>query len=73
MHEERIFSMVRKTKTCFRPNLDLEETLGSLITGKLATEKEPIHKIKLPQEVLDKAKKATKESNKSFIEGTYVL
>ena len=58
MQEERIFSMVRKTKTCFRPNLDLEETLGSLITGNLATEKEPIHKIKLSQEVLDKAKKA---------------
>ena len=65
--EERIFSMARKNKTCFRPNLDPEETLGSLITVKLATENELIHKIKLPQEVFDKAKKATKEYNKSFI------
>ena len=47
--------------------LDPEETLESLITVKLVTENEPIHKIKLPQEVLDKAKKATKEYNKSFI------
>ena len=50
-----------------RPNLDPEETLGNLKTVKLATENEPIRKIKLPQEVLDKAKKATKEYNKSFI------
>ena len=49
-----------------RPNLDPEET-GNLKTVKLATENEPIRKIKLPQEVLDKAKKATKEYNKSFI------
>ena len=47
--------------------LDPEETLESLITVKLVTENKPIHKIKLPQEVLDKAKKATKEYNKSFI------
>ena len=65
--EERLFSMAWKNKTCFRPNLDPEETLGSLITVKLARENEPIHEITLPQEVLDKAKKATKEYNKSFI------
>ena len=65
--EEIIFSMTRKNKTCFRPNLDPRETLGSLITVKLPTENEPIHIIKLPQEVLDKAKKATNEHNKSFI------
>ena len=57
----------KEEKTCFRPNVDPEETLGSLITVKLATENEPIHNIKLQQEVLDKAKKATKEYNKSFI------
>ena len=65
--------MAWKNKTCFRPNLDPEETLGSLITVKLARENEPIHEITLPQEVLDKAKKATKEYNKSFIQETYVL
>ena len=59
--EERIFSITRKNKTYFRPNLDPEETLGSLITVKLATENGPIYKIKLSQEVLDKAKEAAKE------------
>ena len=57
--EERIISMARKKKTCFRTNLDPEETMGSLITIKLATENELIHKIKLQQEVLDKAKNKT--------------
>ena len=57
--EERIISMARKKKTCLRTNLDPEETMGSLITIKLATENELIHKIKLQQEVLDKAKNKT--------------
>ena len=59
--------MARKNKTGFCENLDPEETLGSLITVKLATENKSIHKIKLPQDVLDKEKKATKKYNKSFI------
>ena len=42
--EERVFSMVRKNKTPFRPNLALDKTLPSLLTVKLATE-EPCHKI----------------------------
>ena len=37
--------MAWKNKTCFRPDLDPEETLGSLITVKLAIENEPIHEI----------------------------
>ena len=59
--------MTWKNKTCFRLKLDPEETLGSLIAVKLAIENEPIHKIKLPQKVLDKGKEATKAGNKSFI------
>ena len=64
--EERVFSIIRKNLTCFRPNLDPEETLGSLITIKLATENEPLHNMVLLQKVLDKAKLATKEYNKYF-------
>ena len=51
--------MAPKNKTCFRPNLDPTEASESLITVKLATENKPSQKIKLPQAVLDKAKKAT--------------
>ena len=40
--------MARKNKACYRPNMDPKETLERLITVKLATENEPIHKIKLP-------------------------
>ena len=41
--KKSIFSMARKNKTGFRPNMDPDETLVSLITVKLATENEPIH------------------------------
>ena len=34
MQEERIFSMVRKNKTVFRPNLDPKGTLSSILTVK---------------------------------------
>ena len=37
--EERVFSMIRKNKTPFRPNLDPEQILGSIITTKLALPK----------------------------------
>ncbi|KAL5489186.1 hypothetical protein EMCRGX_G018251 [Ephydatia muelleri] len=40
--EERIFSMVRKNKTCFRPNLDPKGTLSSILTVKLATKQESL-------------------------------
>ena len=36
--EERVFSMVRKNKTPFRPSFSLEKTLPSLLTVKLVTE-----------------------------------
>ena len=34
--EERVFSMITKNKTSFRPNLKLDGTLASIITVKLA-------------------------------------
>ena len=61
--EERVFSIVRKNKTSFRPNLSLETTLPSLLTVKLATE-EPCHKIEPPKEVVERAGKVTWEYNK---------
>ena len=40
--EERIFSMIRKNKTSFRPSLDPKGTLSSIVTIKLANT-EPAH------------------------------
>ena len=40
--EERVFSTVRKNKTCFRPRLDPEETLASIVTVKHAMESESV-------------------------------
>ena len=57
--EERVFSIVRKNKTCFRPRLDPEETLASIVTVKLAMESESVNKFKIPDEVLRDAKSAT--------------
>ena len=48
IEEKRILPMARKNKACYRPNMDPKKTLERLITVKLATENEPIHKIKLP-------------------------
>ena len=62
--EERIFSIIRKNKTCFRPNLDPSETLGSIVTVKLAMESEPVTSIVLPDKVLASAKEATMKYNK---------
>lgn len=61
--EERVFSMVRKNKTPFRPNLGLETTLSSLLTVKLATD-EPCHKFEPHSSVIKKAGKVTWEYNK---------
>ena len=35
--EERVFSMVRKNKTSFRPRLDPKGTLSSILTVKVAS------------------------------------
>ena len=61
--EERVFSMVRKNKTPFRPNLDIERTLSSLLTVKLATN-EPCHAYTPPDTVINRASKVTWEYNK---------
>jgi len=64
--EERVFSMVRKNKTPFRPNLDPEETLGSIVTTKMALPKDiPAFKFEPPKELLVAAKKATREYNQA--------
>lgn len=61
--EERLFSLVRKNKTAFRPNLDPRGTLSSILTIKLANDK-PSHKIEPTKELLKEAKSATSKYNK---------
>ena len=61
--EERVFSMVRKNKTPFRPSLSLDNTLPSILTVKLATE-EPCHKFEPHSSVVNKAGKVTWQYNK---------
>ena len=58
--EERVFSTVRKNKTCFRPRLDPEETLASIVTVKLAKESECVETLNIPQKALTVAKSANK-------------
>ena len=62
--EERIFSMVRKNKTSFRPSLDPKGTLSSILTIKLASTGETSQCYEPSKEVLRKAKSATWEYNK---------
>ena len=62
--EERVFSMVRKNKTAFRPSLDPKGTLSSILTIKLANT-DPAHCFEPSQELLKKAKSATWEYNKA--------
>ena len=61
--EERVLSLVWQNKTCFRPNLDPHESLGSIITVKLAMDSN-FPKAHLPKEVLLSSKKATWNYNK---------
>ena len=61
--EERVFSMVTKNKTAFRPNLRLGGTLSSILTVKQANP-EPCHKYEPPKEVIETAKKATMDYNR---------
>lgn len=63
--EERVFSLIRKNKTAFRPNLDPNETLGSIITVKTELHNGgPAHKYDFPPTVLSAAKKATMQYHK---------
>lgn len=61
--EERVFSMVKKNKTPFRPNLSLDKTLSGLLTVKLAVN-EPCHKFEPNSSVVARAGKVTWEYNK---------
>ena len=53
------FSIVRKNNACFRPHLDPEETLASIVTVKLAMESESVENFNIPQEVLTAVRSAT--------------
>ena len=55
----KFFSIVRKNNACFRPHLDPEETLASIVTVKLAMESESVENFNIPQEVLTAVKSAT--------------
>ena len=57
------FSMVPKNKTVFWPNLDLNGTLSSILTIKLANDK-PAHAFQSPSTMVKKAKSATWDYNK---------
>ena len=46
-------------KTCFRPRLDPEETLATIVTVKLAMESESVETFNILQEVLKAAKNGT--------------
>ena len=61
--EERIFSMVRKNKTSFQPNLDPNGTLSSILTIKLANDK-PAHAFQPPSTMVKKGRSATWDYNK---------
>ena len=67
--EERLFSMARKNKTAFRPNIKLDGTLSSILTVKLANSK-PCHKFEPAKSVLDLAKRATMEYNRAHVRST---
>lgn len=63
--KKRAFSLIRKNKTALRPNLDPNETLGSIITVKMELQNcGPVHKYDFPPTVLSAAKKATMQYNK---------
>ena len=62
--EERVFSLINKNKTKLRPSLQLEGTLSSIITIKLACD-QPCHAFEPPSHVLETAKTATMVYNKA--------
>ena len=56
--------MIRKNKTAFRPSLDPERTLSSILAIKLAAP-DPAHSFEPPKDVISKAKTVTWEYNKA--------
>lgn len=67
--EERVFSMVTKNKTSFRPNLKLDGTLQSILTIKLGNP-EPCTRYEPAKSVVTTAKKATMEYNRAHCSGS---
>jgi hypothetical protein len=64
--EERVFSLVRKNKTSFRPNLDPDETLSSIIMIKMELQNRSARdKYTFPPNVLREAKSATRKYNEA--------
>ena len=62
--EERVCLLVRKNKTCFRQNLDLDEFLASTITCKFAIEGESVTKLSISHNIMSTVKQATTKFNK---------
>ena len=62
--EERVFSLVRKNKNCFRQNVDVDESLASIITCKLTMEEESVTKLSISDDIISTAKQATTKYNK---------
>lgn len=67
--EEMLFSLVRKNKTAFRPNLKLDGTLSSILTVKLGNPT-LCHKYEPTKSVLDIAKRSTMKYNRAHQKST---
>ena len=65
--EERVFSMIRKNKTDFCSNLDLQTSLSSIMTIKMNKPEKllPCHKFKPSNNLLKKCKAACREYNRA--------
>ncbi|CAB3996170.1 PREDICTED: uncharacterized protein LOC106702191 [Paramuricea clavata] len=64
--EERAFSLVRKNKTCFRGNLDINRTLSAIMTIKMNSTA-PCFEYKPTDEVVKNSKKVAWQFNKSHM------
>ena len=58
--KERVFSTIKKNKTAFWPSLDLDETIGSIMTIKMEMQNHTKGDYKVPPGVLNQAKAATR-------------
>jgi hypothetical protein len=65
--EELVFSLIRKNKTDFRSNLDLETSLSCIMTIKMNKPASllPCHRFKPSKELLKKCKAACREYNRA--------
>ena len=62
--EERVFSLIIKNKTAFRPSLQVDGTLASVLTIKMANKESSFEP---PADLLSSAKKATWNYNKEHL------